>query len=143
MFNVMANRVEEVAVKYSVSGNDFTTLKIASEGVSPDLFFDILDFSNFTKDELAELMDLSFKTVQRYHKQHKKFNALNSEQLLKIVSLFQKGIQVFGSTESFNSWLRKPAYGLGNEQPFQLLHTSGGIDLIIEEIHRIEHGALA
>lgn len=139
----MANRVEEVAVKYSVTENDFTTLKIANRGVSPDLFFDILDFSNFTKDELSEIMDLSFKTVQRYQKQNKNFNALNSEQLLKMVSLFQKGVRLFGNTESFNSWLRKPSYGLGNEQPFKLLQTSGGIDLIIEELYRIEHGALA
>jgi len=139
----MANRVEEVAIKYRVSANDFNTLKIARKGVSPDLFFEILDFSNFTKDELADLMDLSFKTVQRYHKQNKKFNALNSEQLLKMVSLFQNGVQLFGSTESFNLWLRKPSYGLGNEQPFHLLKTTGGIDLVIEELHRIEHGALA
>jgi putative toxin-antitoxin system antitoxin component (TIGR02293 family) len=58
-------------------------------------------------------------------------------------ALFEHGTDVFGSVESFRRWLDKPAYGLDNQVPFALLHTSGGMDLIQDELIRIEYGDLA
>lgn len=89
------------------------------------------------------MLNLSFKTIQRSEKEGKSLSAQNSEQLLKIIALYQKAEHIFGSIESFNRWLRKPAPGLGGHTPFSLMHTSGGIDLVREEIIRIEFGSLA
>jgi len=58
-------------------------------------------------------------------------------------ALFEHGADVFGSAESFRRWLDKPACGLDNQVPFALLHTSGGMDLIQDELIRIEYGDLA
>lgn len=63
--------------------------------------------------------------------------------MLKIMALFQTGESVFGSADAFRRWMDKPAYGLGSQIPFDLLHTSGGIDLIMDEVVRIEYGDLA
>lgn len=76
----------------------------------------------------------------RYMKEKKRLNSLNSEQILKIFSLYQKGEEVFGDIESFNKWLRKPAYGLGERIPYELLTTISGIELILAEITAIEYG---
>lgn len=136
--------VNEIAVKYQVrSENQYNLVSRAKHGVPVSAFFDLIELSNLTKQELASLLDVSFKTIQRYQKEGKKMNALNSEQLLKMISLYQKAEEVFGSLESFNRWLRKPAAGLGNEIPLSLMETSGGIDLIYDELSRIEYGALA
>lgn len=136
--------VQEVAVKYHAGGdNDFLMANKARSGVNVSAFFDLLNVSGLSKEELASLLDVSFKTIQRYQKEGKKLNALNSEQLLKMIALYQKAEEVFGTLESFNRWLRKPAVGLGHQEPLQFMQTSGGIDLIYEELQRIEYGALA
>lgn len=139
-----ANLVKEAAVKYEVNPeNHYSLVHKAQNGLPASAFFDLLAITGFTSQELASLLDLSFKTIQRYQKDGKKLNPLNSEQLLKIIALYQKAEEVFGSLDSFNQWLRKPSPGLGNHTPFSLMQTSGGIDLIREELTRIEFGTLA
>jgi len=136
--------VQETAVKYNVSSdNEYTMARKAQAGLKVSAFFDLIAISGLTNQELSSILDLSFKTVQRYQKEEKAFNALNSEQLLKLIALYQKADDVFGNIFSFNSWLRKPAAGLGNNMPFTFLQTPGGIDLVQDELYRIEFGALA
>lgn len=123
---------------------DRTTLVLlALKGVPAKLFFDIADLTGYRREQLAEIFDTSLKTFQRYEREQKKLNPQDSEKVLKITALFQKGEQVFSSVDAFRRWMDKPAYGLGYQIPFELLHTSGGIDLIMDELIRIEYGDLA
>ncbi|REL24906.1 DUF2384 domain-containing protein [Rhodohalobacter sp. SW132] len=138
------NTVNEAATKYQAAPNEeYQLVEQAHRGVPAGAFFDILGFSGLTKEELSGLLDVSFKTIQRYQNDGKKLNALNSEQLLKMITLYQKAEDVFGDLVSFNRWLRKPAIGLGNQHPLKYMQTPGGIDLIMDELRRIEFGALA
>jgi putative toxin-antitoxin system antitoxin component (TIGR02293 family) len=142
--NEEQNLVREVAVKYEVNEeNQFSLVNKAQLGLPASAFFDLQEITKFSNQELAGLLNISFKTIQRYEKEGKHLSAQNSEQLLKIIALYQKAEQVFGSLESFNRWLRKPAPGLRGQKPFSLMQTSGGIDLVREEVIRIEFGALA
>lgn len=144
MGNQKSIQVNEAAVKYQASPDEnYQLVEQAHLGLPTSAFFDILSFSELTKEELSDILDVSFKTIQRYHKDGKRLNAINSEQLLKMIALYQKAEEVFGNLESFNRWLRKPAIGLGNHKPLRYLKTPGGIDLIMEELLRIEFGALA
>lgn len=136
--------VQETVTKYGVSAdNDFSMVRKAQEGVDASAFFDLIAISGLGNQELAALLDLSFKTVQRYQKENKKFNALNSEQLLKLVALYQKAEEVFGDIASFDRWLRKPSAGLGNSIPLNFLQTPGGMDVILDELYKIEYGTFA
>jgi putative toxin-antitoxin system antitoxin component (TIGR02293 family) len=137
-------QVNEIAVKYHVqSENNFALVNRAQNGISVSAFFDLLEISELTSSELSSLLNVSYKTMQRYQKENKKLSALNSEQVLKMIALYQKAEEVFGDLSSFNRWLRKPARGLGEQQPLQFMQTPGGIDLIREELLRIEFGAFA
>lgn len=115
----------------------------ALKGVPAKSFFEIADLTGYKREQLAEVFDTSLKTFQRYEREKKKLNPQDSEKVLKIMALFQTGESVFGSADSFRRWMDKPAYGLGNQIPFDLLHTSGGIDLVMDEVIRIEYGDLA
>jgi putative toxin-antitoxin system antitoxin component (TIGR02293 family) len=137
-------QVNEIAVKYHVqSENNFALVNRAQSGISVSAFFDLLEISELTGSELSSLLNVSYKTMQRYQKEDKKLSALNSEQILKMIVLYQKAEEVFGDLSSFNRWLRKPALGLGGQEPLQFMQTPGGIDLIFEELLRIEFGAFA
>lgn len=120
-----------------------TIVLLALKGVPAKSFFDIAELTGYRREQLATVFDTSLKTFQRYEREQKKLNPQDSEKVLKITALFQKGEQVFDSLHVFRRWMDKPAYGLGLQIPFDLLHTSGGIDLIMDELTRIEYGDLA
>jgi len=134
-----------VLSKYrSAIKSDLAIVKSANEGIDASVFSEIVEMSGMNKTYLAEeIFDVSVKTLQRHQKEKKKLNPRNSEVALKLLSLFEKGIQIFSSMNSFMSWLSKPAYGLGEKVPKDLLNTITGIDLIEEELIRIEFGALS
>lgn len=137
-------QVNELAIKYHVqSENNFALVNRAQNGISVSAFFDLLKISELTSTELSSLLNVSYKTMQRYQKENKKLSALNSEQILKMIALYQKAEEIFGDLSSFNRWLRKPAHGLGGHKPLQFMQTPGGIDLIYEELLKIEFGAFA
>ncbi len=142
--NDLTVHASEMIDEYALYIKDKVTLVTnAQKGVGTKLFFDVADLMGYKKSDLASFLDLSTKTIERYTAQHKKLNSLRSEVLLKIVKLYKKGIEVFGSIEAFRVWLNKPAYGLDNMIPSRLMTTSSGIDLIIDEVIRIEFGDLA
>lgn len=142
--NIM-NAVNEVFVRYNKSiRGDYNIMINSKLGLSPQVFDDIVSISGISRTYLAEeIFDMSLKTIIRYQKDNKKFNPRTSEVALKLLNLFKKGIEVFGTSTSFKSWLNKPAYGLGDTHPLDMLNTITGIDLIEEELIRIEYGALA
>ena len=125
-----------------ITRDEFNTLS-EPEVIYASAFDDMVAVSDYDKDFAADLLDVSYKTVTRYKKEKKKLSPLQSEYILKTIVLFNKGNQVFGNKESFNRWLDKPAYGLGNRLPRAYTTTVGGINFIIDELNRIAHGDLA
>ncbi len=124
--------------------NPLAIVNSSRDGVKAVAFFDLASISGFQKAKLADdLLGLSLKTLMRYRETEKKLNPQNSEMILKLIALYQKGIELFSDIKSFNNWLNKPAFGLGMQIPYDLINTATGIDLIYEELLRIEYGDLA
>lgn len=120
-----------------------TTLAFeALAGVPATIFDDVVGLFGH-HDYMAEVIELNPKTIHKYQVQRIKFSPAKSELMLKLVSLYRKGTDTFGARESFLSWLSKPAYGIDNRIPLHLIKTSDGIDLISEELDRIQYGDIA
>ncbi|MCF8248047.1 MAG: DUF2384 domain-containing protein [Saprospiraceae bacterium] len=133
-----ANLVNDIAYQpaYIVSAS--------RSGVSSLRFFGLADFTGLNREWLAtEFMGLSLKTLQRYAQEAKSLTPREGEAILKLEALYKKGIEIFGNREEFNSWLEQPAFGLGGQVPLELISMSTGIDLVMDELVRIEFGATA
>ena len=115
----------------------------ALQGIPALLFFNVADQTGYRREQVADVFDTSLKTFQRYEREHRNLSPQDSEKVLKMQVLFSLGAEVFGTADAFRRWMDKPAFGLGNQVPFSLLRTSGGIDLILDELTRIEFGDLA
>ena len=126
-----------------IATNQTALVFAALKGVPAALFFELADLTGYRREQLANVFDTSLKTFQRYDREQRRLKPQDSERLLKLKALFEHGTEVFDSAESFRRWLDKPAYGLGGQMPFDRLHTSGGMDLIQDELVRIEYGDLA
>ena len=138
------NTTDKIYKQYSsYIQQDESNLLSEPEAIYATAFNDMIAVADYDKDFAADLLDVSYKTVTRYQKERKKLSPLQSEYILKTIVLFNKGNQVFGTKESFNRWLDKPAFGLGNRVPRAFITTVGGISFVMDELNRIAHGDLA
>jgi putative toxin-antitoxin system antitoxin component (TIGR02293 family) len=115
----------------------------AAEGLAISVFDSLMQLTALNKSQLAAFIDATPKTIDNYRVRRRKLGRIESEQLLQLLALYKKGQEIFGSSEAFNEWLKQPASGIGGIIPFDLLYTPGGINLVMEELLRIEYGALA
>jgi len=115
----------------------------AAEGLAISVFDEIMRVTLLNKNQLAAFLDATPKTIDNYRQRRHKLGRHESEHLLQLMSLYKKGEEIFGNSEAFNHWLKQPATGMGGIVPFDLLYTQGGINLVMEELIRIEYGALA
>lgn len=137
--------VKESMVTYQVMGNRniLSLINTVREGIQFHLFMNIVSKSPFNITEWASFLHLSDRTMQRYKKEQKTFDPIHSEKILEVTLIYKRGVEVFGDTGRFNSWLNSNNIALGNIKPKELLDNTFGINLLQDELGRIEHGVLA
>lgn len=138
--NIVAETISHYHTMYD---NPVSLLAMSKKGLNAKAALDFILVSGFTYEEFQETFKTTVKTIQNYAVQDLKLDAALSEKLLKSFSLFEQGIEVFGSAKAFHEWLNTSSIGLGSQIPFELMDTITGITLIEEELVRIAYGALA
>jgi len=123
--------------------NIMTLIGAVRNGLQYAFFKNLVKTSPFTIQEWSNYLHLSERTMQRYKKEKKTFNPLHSEKILEIALLYLKGLDVFVDSQKFNTWLESQNIALGGIKPKELLDNTFGINMIKDELLRIEHGVLA
>ena len=87
---------------------------------------------------------ITMQVVRLMRKREKRtLDSIQSEKFLEIALLCNKGTEVFGKAEKFNSWLETENLALGKIKPKMLFDNTFGINLLKDELTRIEYGVLA
>lgn len=126
--------------------DDNTILYVIREvrkGIAYNSFTNAVKNLPLTLKEWSEILDLSERTMQRYKKDKRSFDTLQSEKIVQVTLLIRYGREVFGDEKKFNLWLNAESLSIGNVKPKELLDSSFGIDLLKDELNRIEQGILA
>ena len=97
----------------------------------------------YSLNEWSGFLHLSERSMQRYKKEKRAFDPLQSEKIVEIAMLFKLGEEVFGSKVNFNTWLQTESLPLNKIKPIELIDNSFGIGIVKDELIRIEHGVLA
>ncbi|WP_114783196.1 type II RES/Xre toxin-antitoxin system antitoxin [Botryobacter ruber] len=121
----------------------FALIKTVREGIKYTVFKSIADRSPFSSEDWSAFLHLSERTFQRYKKEERTFDPIHSEKIIEITLVYNKGIEVFGNPDKFNTWLESKNVALGGVRPKELLDSTFGISLLRDELTRIEHGVLA
>ena len=124
-------------------GDDIALSFTARNGLKPEAVFDFIRVSGLHSSQVEYLLNKTIKTFNSYKTHNTSLDPTTSEKLLKLFALYDKGSLIFGSAEEFNTWLALPSIGMGDQAPETLLNTITGIDLVIQELVRIEYGDLA
>jgi putative toxin-antitoxin system antitoxin component (TIGR02293 family) len=135
--------VKDLYALEAIVKDPFTLVMEAREGILAKIVFQLADVLQLQLEQMANILHTTTKTLRSYRQSKKKLNPAHSEQALKLFALYMKGEKVFGASASFRRWLEKPAHGLDGQLPLALLETSGGIDLVMEELDRIAWGDLS
>lgn len=122
-----------------ITGKLPVIVSVALKGVKPELFYDFANRIDMPDKYLADLLNISTRTLSNYKEHKRKLDPVRGEHLLKMIALFKKGEEIFGRLSEFQGWLLKPQPGR-KEKPVEWLVTPGGIDLISLELERIAHG---
>jgi putative toxin-antitoxin system antitoxin component (TIGR02293 family) len=90
---------------------------------------------------LEKAVGMSLRTFQRRRDAPEK--ALSQEQsgrTWKFAEILAKATAVFGSQEEAERWLERPAIGLDQRRPIDLLATPAGVELVETFLERLEYG---
>ena len=96
-------------------------------------------------DAFEKAIGISQRTFQR-RKAEAMPKTLSSEQsgrAWKFAEILSKATTVFGSQEEAEQWLERPAIGLNQHRPIDLLATTAGTELVEQYLERIEFGVYA
>lgn len=55
-------------------------------------------------------------------------------------ALYLHGNRVFGSADKFNNWMNSKCHAFGDRKPIDQILTIEGIQLVDNEISKVEHG---
>ena len=131
------------SIKYKFKDLDFVSnhaiFSTARKGVRTKIFYDFAETIKMSERNLASIINLSSRTISNYKEKRKMLEPTYSEHLLKLIALYEKGEEIFGNIDEFNYWLNKP-FWKSEEKPIDWLVTSGGVDLVTEEIENLAQG---
>jgi len=119
--------------------NRLDLIDIAQKGVTKNAYEHLAKYLNYSTKQMAEILPITERTIQRYTK-NTHFNPEVSDHILQIAEVTAKGTVVFKQKENFISWMNYPCVSFGNRTPISLLHSKFGVDMVLDELGRIEHG---
>lgn len=122
--------------------SDYDILQLTRSGLSKHTLLGLAKKISITIQELANIMHISERTLQRYE-DDAIVKSEYTEKAVELARLYTRGEEVFGSMESFKTWMKLPNHIFNNETPLALLDNSFGFDMIFNELGRIEHGIFA
>jgi putative toxin-antitoxin system antitoxin component (TIGR02293 family) len=94
-----------------------------------------------TQVSLEKAVGMSLRTFQRRRDAPAKL--LSKEQsgrTWKFAEILAKATEVLGSQREAEQWLERPAIGLDQRRPIDLLETPAGVELVDDLLGRLEYG---
>ncbi len=128
--------------KYQGLVPEIDLIQLIRNGVSKKSLDHLINQIGYSITDIASVLHISDRNLRRYEPKDK-LGPEQSERLVEIAKLYAKGEDVFGSIDSFNQWMNTEILALGNLTPKSFLDTSIGIQLLVKELGKIEHGILA
>lgn len=138
------NLVNEAALSYVTakgpgSASDMDLLRVIKGGISKKTLDKTMKMMDFTLDDMSGVLHVSERTLRRYD-DDTVLSTEQSERVVELNSLYNYGVEVLGSLDTFKEWINSNILALGNKKPKEFLDTSLGINILKKILGRIEYG---
>lgn len=118
----------------------YDMIKLVRDGITYNDFLKFFKEVPFTEKEWANYLGISTRTLDRYRNGTKNFPSKQSERIIEIKRLLNYGESVFEDWENFMYWMSTKNIPMGGIIPKGLLDTTIGINMVQDQLGRIEHG---
>jgi putative toxin-antitoxin system antitoxin component (TIGR02293 family) len=116
--------------------------QLVREGLPFESFESLRRHLDSTQSEMADLLMISLKTIQR-RKKEKRLTPEESDRLARVARVLARASVLFGDEKKALTWLRSPLPALGGRQPWEYLDTDIGVERLEDLLGRIAHGAIS
>lgn len=121
----------------------FKLIHLVRNGIPFNDFSYIAAEHPFDNKEWGAFLNVTVRTLDRYREGNRKLSQKQTERVIEIQQLMEYGLTVFENDKNFYSWLNSKNIALGGFIPKKLFDTTIGINLVKDELGKIEHGILA
>jgi putative toxin-antitoxin system antitoxin component (TIGR02293 family) len=109
------------------------------KGLSVSTFDRLKKNLDTTDKELARILGIPVSTLAR-RKKGKRFPFTESERIVRVARLYDRAVSVFEEVEPVRTWLKTPAWSLGEISPLDYARTELGAQEVERLLGRIEDG---
>ncbi len=117
----------------------FEMVNVARKGIPMKAIDTLAKNLKLSRPELARYLHVSERTLQRYTPD-KILSQDLSDHVLQIARIYARCVEVFEEHDKAANWLKQPNIAFGKILPIELLDTSTGIEMVFDELTRIEYG---
>jgi putative toxin-antitoxin system antitoxin component (TIGR02293 family) len=117
-------------------------IALSRKGVPKEALVRLARFLSCTVHEVVDLLPVTERTLQRYSPEQP-LNRVVSEHIIQLAEVAAKGVEVFLDKAAFLAWLHHPHTALANHTPLSLLSSRFGVEMVLDELGRLEHGVVA
>lgn len=99
--------------------------------------------AGFTTEELAKLIQIPPRTYARRVASKSRLKVHEGERAVRLMRLFERAKQVFGTDENTRGWFSARILALGRKTPLEYAQTEPGAREVEDIIGRIEEGIVS
>lgn len=144
--HAVKNQVAEPEAFYGITYKNFLKNKMLvaqsiRHGLPQYLFEEIQHQTPFTEDDWADFLNVSTKSLQRYKADGSHvYKPIHSEKIIELAEVTELGKEVFDDVIKFYKWLDVPNISLAGYKPSELIVSSYGKELVMDELVHIDQG---
>ncbi len=122
--------------------SSFDLMMLTRQGIPRAAIDALANSLHLSVSELTKYLHVSERTLQRYSPD-KHLSTELSDRVLQIAKVYARSLDVFEDPEITSNWLKQPNVALGNIAPVEYLDTSSGVEIVLDELTRIEYGVFS
>lgn len=122
--------------------SSYDLMELARQGLLRNALDSLAEWLELSTKDLVQYLHISERTLQRYD-QNKKLSLELSDRLIQIAKVYARALEVFEDRDRAIEWLKHPSHALGGITPVSCLDNFSGIELVLDELGRIEYGVYA
>jgi len=96
-----------------------------------------------TDEQLAEIIGISLRTLQRKRKGSQRLSLVESDRLYRLARIYATATRILQNDEMAKEWLNRPQRGLGGRIPVKVVETEAGAREVEDLLGRIEYGVIS
>ncbi len=101
---------------------------------------DVKKLTELSDEIISSWLHLNVKTYRSYKSKKTELSADVQEHIVLLLALIKHGIELFGNSENFNTWLQTPNFFFDQQTPLTYLNTISGIKIVDDQLTAMEYG---